>query len=118
MFLRKVLFFVFLLFSASLFAHVPAAPPVCFYGGPIYTLNDDIARISPNPANEEFGIWAVEGITLVQVEMINQNAEVVRNVCPDAGYVSINTATLQEGVYILRITTNRAVHYTNMVIQH
>ena len=74
--------------------------------------------LAPNPADLGFDIQAQATVTLVRVELLNSSGTVVRDAAPNSGSTSISTAGLPNGTYTLRITTNRAVHTTTIVVYH
>jgi hypothetical protein len=82
-------------------------------------INEELSGVSvnvyPNPATDVLNVEASNGFQ--QVTLINITGQVVRNIELEAGKTSIDLNGLRNGVYFVRIETEKGITTRKVVIQ-
>ena len=64
----------------------------------------DVIRISPNPASEKISINLAEPSSINQIQLVNSNGQVLKQVSNIQFSNEINISELAAGVYYLRLS--------------
>jgi hypothetical protein len=79
--------------------------------------NQDVIRISPNPASEKILINFAEPSSISQIELVNISGQVLQRIQTITFNTEINIAHLQAGMYILRITGKNGLSTKSFIKQ-